>query len=65
MQQLIRLKNPYNVDIGIFNKDYLDKGWRVVNMVIIESNTLIILVEKETRKDKLDHLNDLTQDVAK
>jgi len=59
MQKLVRLRNPYNQDIDSFNREYLEKGWKIVNMSVIETSTLIILLEKETRKDKLEHLNDL------
>jgi hypothetical protein len=59
MQKLVRLRNPYNQDIDSFNREYLEKGWKILNMSVIETSTLIILLEKETRKDKLEHLNDL------
>lgn len=60
MQRLKKLYEPTYRDIDDFNEKYLDKGWTVKNMIPIEK-ILIILLEKDTRKEKLEELDKIKQ----
>lgn len=59
MQKLVKLCDPTMRDIAEINDSYLNNGWYVKQMLTLNSN-LIILFEKETRKEKLEALNDLS-----
>ena len=60
MQKLEYIRCVNRFDLESIDKQYLKNGWFVKQMVVIGGD-LIILLEKETRKDKLEHLNDIQQ----
>jgi hypothetical protein len=63
MQKLIRINSPSTWEMEDISNKYLSTGWNVKNMVVMgeNKNTLIILLEKESRKEKLEHLNDISK----
>lgn len=61
MQQLYLLHSLLNYDINEFNKNYLNKGWIIKDVIIKhkESDKILFLLEKTGRKEKLENLNNL------
>lgn len=59
MQKLVKISDPSIRDINDFNKEELIDGWNVKQMTAIGPN-LIVLLEKETRKDKLEKLDEIS-----
>lgn len=59
MQKLIRITNPSRYELDNINRDYLENGWRIKKMKTYNENVFIFLLEKETRKEKLEVLNDI------
>ena len=57
MQKIIKLYE--NKDIDNLNKNELSNGWKVIIMKNDGNGNIIVLIEKDTRKGKLNHLNDL------
>jgi len=57
MQKIIKLYE--NKDIDNLNKNELSNGWKVIIMKNDGNGNIIVLIEKDTRKEKLNHLNDL------
>ena len=58
MQKLEYIYKPNESDLKDIENKYLKDGWIVKQMVGVEHN-LILLLEKETRKEKLDKINQL------
>lgn len=58
MQKLVFFENINSYDILTINNNFLDKGW-IIKQIITHDRKFILLFEKETRKEKLEHLNDL------
>jgi len=58
MQKLMSLYRPGNQDLERFTIKELKDGWIVKQMTCVDNN-LILLMEKESRKEKLDKLNEL------
>jgi len=58
MQKLEYIDQPSSWDTNRLNDEYLSQGWIVKKMIIIDKN-LIVLLEKITRKEKLEHINNL------
>lgn len=56
MQKLISLYKPSQSELNNLNIKYLDDGWKVKDMTS-NNDHLILLLEKETRKEKLDELD--------
>jgi len=56
MQKLITLYKPSQSELNNLNGKYLDDGWKVKDMTS-NNDHLILLLEKETRKEKLDELD--------
>lgn len=61
MQKLIKINSPANWEIDEINNSYLNNGWYIKQMKTMgeNNNTLIILLEKETRKEKLQNLDNI------
>ena len=61
MQKLIKINSPANWEIDEINNSYLINGWYIKEMKTMgeNNNTLIILLEKETRKEKLQNLDNI------
>lgn len=63
MQKIYKLDATSNYDINHFNKEYIDKGWKIKEkLVTIEDRYLILLLEKESRKEKLENINNIVND---
>ena len=60
MQKLVRIYKPNDNDLNQIENDYLSKGWIVKMMKCINSD-LILLLEKDTRKEKLQVLDDISK----
>jgi len=58
MQKIIRVYAPTDSDIDDIN-DELTKGWNIKQMVGV-GDTFIAVLEKETRKEKLDKIDDIS-----
>jgi len=59
MQKLISLYKPTETDLEYINDHELkDGGWCVKFMTSVDDD-LILLLEKETRKEKLEKINEL------
>ena len=56
MQKLITLYKPSQSELNNLNVKYLDDGWKVKD-ITSNNDHLILLLEKETRKEKLDELD--------
>lgn len=61
MQKLIKISAPSSWEINEINNDFLDQGWNVKDIKVMgeNKNTLIILLEKESRKEKLQNLDNI------
>lgn len=60
MQKLIKIFSPTDSDLLSITNDYLLKGWNVKSMVSFDKS-VIFLLEKDTRKDKLERLDEISE----
>lgn len=62
MQKIIQLYIPTltNGELDKINSNFLSDGWKVKNITNVDK-TLILLLEKETRKEKLDELDSIAK----
>lgn len=58
MQKLIKIYPSTTNFEEYIEKDYLKNGWTIKQIAGVGDN-LIILLEKETRKEKLEKINEL------
>jgi len=58
MQKLISLYKPTETDLDYINDHELKDGWSIKCMTSVDDD-LILLLEKETRKEKLEKINEL------
>lgn len=56
MQKLIQLYQPSQHELDNKMEIYFSDGWKVKQM-ISDNGYLVLLLEKETRKEKLDELD--------
>lgn len=63
MQKTYKLDASSNYDINFFNKEYLDKGWKIKEKLIeMEGKFVLLLLEKESRKEKLENIDRIVND---
>lgn len=62
MQKLIMLWDIDVSDVTKINKEYLSDGWNIKETITFNDNhhKIIFLLEKETRKEKLEQLKDVS-----
>ena len=59
MQKLIKISIPNDNDLLKFEEKYLEKGWIIKQMVTYDTNVLVFLLEKDTRKEKMENLQSI------
>jgi len=56
MQKVIRYYNPGYSEVADLNNKYLDNGWKIIKTIKLK-NCLYFIIEKETRKEKLEYID--------
>jgi hypothetical protein len=60
MQKLVSIDGTSLCELEELNDDYLSNGWNIKKMLRMKDDEIIILLEKDTRKEKLEKLNDIS-----
>lgn len=60
MQKIVSIDGTSLRDIEELNKNELSNGWNIKKIIKLKDDDLIIVIEKETRKDKLEKLDEIS-----
>ena len=61
MQRLIKIRIGNDWDIDNFNRNYLDQNWNIIETIKFDDgNILILTIQKDTRKEKLENIENLS-----
>lgn len=60
MQKLVSIDGTSLRELEELNDNDLSNGWNIKKMLRMKDDEIIILLEKDTRKEKLEKLNDIS-----
>lgn len=60
MQKLVSIDGTSLRELEELNENDLSNGWNIKKMLRMKDDEIIILLEKDTRKEKLEKLNDIS-----